>query len=76
LRDVITWAIGQRLRYYYSGPLNYDPKLHLGHELAPLDLYVMHTNAILNLIFRRVLKYLEPSRHEPILRQFPNANQL
>ena len=76
LRDVIRWAIDQGLRYYCSGPLNYDPKLHLGHELMPLDLYVMHTRALFNPIFRRALKFLEPTRHDPILRRFPNADQL
>jgi len=76
MRDVIRWAIEQRLRYYVSGPLNYDPKLHLGHELAPLDLYVRHTNSWLNPIFSVALKYLEPTRHDPILKRFPNADQL
>jgi len=76
MRDVIRWAIEQKLRYYVSGPLNYDPKLHLGHELAPLDLYVLHTSAFLNPIFKFALKYLEPTRHDPILKEFPNAGQL
>ena len=76
LRDVIRWAIDHRVRYYCSGPLNYDPKLHLGHELAPLDLYVLHTRPLFNRIFRSVVKYLEPTRHDPILRRFPNADQL
>ncbi len=76
LRDIIRWAIAGGLRSYCSGPLNYDPKLHLGCELAPLDLYVMHTRAFFNPLFRRALKYLEPTRHDPILRRFPNADQL
>jgi predicted N-acyltransferase len=76
MRDVIRWAIDQQLRYYVSGPLNYDPKLHLGHELAPLDLYVLHTSALLNPIFKFALKYLEPTRHDPILKKFPNAGTL
>lgn len=76
LRDVITWAIANGVREYRSGPLNYDPKLHLGHKLAPLDLYVTHTNPLLNPIFRRVIKYLEPTRHDPVLKQFPNASEL
>ena len=76
MRDVIRWAIEQKLRYYVSGPLNYDPKLHFGHELAPLDLYVRHTRAWLNPIFSVALKYLEPTRHDPILKKFPNADQL
>jgi hypothetical protein len=76
MRDVIRWAIEQKLRHYVSGPLNYDPKLHLGHELAPLDLYVRHTNNLLNPIFKLALKYLEPTRHDPILKKFPNAAEL
>ena len=76
LRDVITWALQQRLKYYYSNPLNYEPKLHLDCELVPLDLYVMHTNVFLNPIFRRAIKYLGPTRHDPVLRRFPNADEL
>jgi len=76
LRDVIRWGIAHKLRTYCSGPLNYDPKLHLGCVLMPLDLYVMHTNSMVNPVFRRLIKYLGPTRHDPILRQFPNANEL
>ncbi len=76
LRDIISWAMEQGLKYYYSNPLNYDPKLHLDCELVPLDLYVMHTNTLLNPIFRRLIKYLGPTRHDPVLQRFPNADQL
>jgi Acetyltransferase (GNAT) domain len=76
LRDIISWALQQGLKYYYSNPLNYEPKLHLDCELVPLDLYVRHTSALLNPIFRRVVKYLGPTRHDPVLRKFPNADQL
>lgn len=76
MRDVIRWTIEQKLSNYVSGPLNYDPKLHLGHELAPLDLYVMHTKRWLNPIFQFALKYLEPTRHDPTLKKFPNAAEL
>ncbi len=76
LRDIISWALQQRLKYYYSNPLNYEPKLHLDCELVPLDLYVRHTSALLNPIFRRVIKYLGPTRHDPVLKRFPNADQL
>jgi predicted N-acyltransferase len=76
LRDVLQWAIEQKLEYYCSGPLNYDPKLHLGCDLVPLDLYVMHTSALLNPVFRPIIKYLGPTRHDPVLRKFPNADQL
>jgi predicted N-acyltransferase len=76
LRDVIAWAIEQRLKYYYSTPLNYEPKLHLRCELVPLDLYVRHTAPAINAIFRRIVKFLEPTRHDPVLRRFPNAHEL
>jgi predicted N-acyltransferase len=76
LRDIISWALEQGLKYYYSNPLNYEPKLHLDCELVPLDLYVMHTNPLLNPIFRRLIKYLGPTRHDPVLHRFPNADQL
>jgi hypothetical protein len=76
LRDILSWALEQGLKYYYSNPLNYEPKLHLDCELAPLDLYVIHTNPLLNPIFRRLIKYLGPTRHDPVLARFPNADQL
>src|SRR5262249_25076969 len=76
LRDIISWALQQGLKYYYSNPLNYEPKLHLDCELVPLDLYVMHTNPLLNPIFGRLIKYLGPTRHDPVLQRFPNADQL
>jgi predicted N-acyltransferase len=76
LRDIISWSLQQGLKYYYSNPLNYGPKLHLRCELVPLDLYVMHTNPLLNPIFRRMIKYLGPTRHSRFLRRFPNADQL
>jgi hypothetical protein len=76
LRDVLTWAMEHGLKEYCSGPLNYDPKLHLGCKLMPLDLYVMHTRGFLNLIFRHALRYLEPTRHDRVLCRFPNASEL
>jgi predicted N-acyltransferase len=76
LRDIISWALQQGLKFYYSNPLNYEPKLHLDCELVPLDLYVRHISGLLNPIFRRVLKYLGPTRHDLVLRRFPNADAL
>lgn len=76
IRDIISWAMNQGLDYYCSSPLNYQPKLHLGCDLVPLDLYVMHTAAFVNPVFRRAIKLLGPTRHEPVLQQFPNADQL
>jgi predicted N-acyltransferase len=76
LRDILRWAIDNRLTFYCSSPLNYDPKLHLGCDLAPLDLYVKHTQPLLNPIFRRVVRLLEPTRHDPVLPKFSNAAEL
>ena len=76
LRDIISWALGQGLERYRSSPLNYHPKLHLGCDLFPLDLYVMHTTPWLNPIFQRALKFLEPTRHDPVLRRFRNAHEM
>jgi predicted N-acyltransferase len=76
LRDIISWSLAQGLERYRSSPLNYHPKLHLGCDLYPLDLYVMHTAAWLNPIFRQALKFLEPTRHDPVLRRFRNAHEL
>jgi predicted N-acyltransferase len=76
LRDIISWSLAQGLERYRSSPLNYHPKLHLGCDLYPLDLYVMHTSTWLNPIFRHALRFLEPTRHDPVLRQFRNAHEL
>lgn len=76
IRDIISWSLRHGLKYYTSTPLNYDPKLHLGCHLVPLDLYVRHTAPLLNPIFGRAVQYLEPTRHDPVLRQFPNAHEL
>ncbi len=76
IRDILSWAIENRLKFYCSSPLNYDPKLHLGFELAPLDLYVRHARVIFNPIFARLVRWLEPTRHDAVLRRFPNAPEL
>lgn len=76
LRDILSWSLEQGLKRYRSSPLNYQPKLHLGCDLYPLDLYVCHSNPVLNRIFRPLLKFLEPTRHDPVLKRFPNAHEL
>jgi hypothetical protein len=76
LRDILRWALAHGLHSYYSSPLNYDPKLHLGCRLVPLDLYVMHTGTVLNPIFRGALRFLQPTKHDPVLKRFANAHEL
>ena len=75
-RDVFNWAIKNGVRTYHTAPLNYDPKLHLRLELAPLDLYVCHTSRLINPVFRVAMNFLQPVRHHPILRKFPNAHEM
>ena len=76
LRDIIEWSIQHGIKWYCSSALNYDPKLHLKSDLAPLDLYVTHTSKIANAILRRVLPWMEPTRGDKTLAQFKNAADL
>jgi hypothetical protein len=76
IRDIINWAITNGMRWYVSSALNYEPKLHLKSELAPLDLYVKHTSPLINAVMKRVLPLLEPTRNDPILQRFPNFSEV
>ena len=75
-RDVYSWATENGLEEYYSGQLNYAPKLHLRFKLEPLDLYVLHTSPVVNAFFRLLAPVLEPTRYDPILRAFPGYADL
>jgi predicted N-acyltransferase len=75
-RDVLAWAIGERLAWYCSTPLGYDPKLQLGCDPAPLDLYVRHRSPVINFLMKRILPYLEPTRHDKTLPGFSNYHEM
>ena len=75
-RDVIQWCLQNGVHTYHTGPLNYDPKLHLKLTLVPQDLYARHNSALINPFFKLAIKYLEPTRHDPVLRKFSNAGDL
>jgi hypothetical protein len=75
-RDVLSWAMGQKLKWYCSTPLGYDPKLRLGCDLAPLDLYVRHRWDVANFFMKRILPWLEPTRNDKTLREFSNYHEL
>ena len=75
-RDTIVWALKNGIHTYHSAPLNYDPKYHFRMELEPLDLYVRAPNGLVNAVFKWVLPLLEPTRYDPVIRKFPNANDL
>lgn len=71
VRDMISWVISGG----YSA-LNYDPKLHLRHQLDQIDLYVRHTSWGLNLALKWALPILEPTHCDQTLRRFPNYQEL
>jgi hypothetical protein len=75
-RDIVTWALANGYKSYYSAPLNYEPKYHLRHDLAPLDLYVRTSWTWFNPIFRAIVPYLEPTRYDPMIRRFANSHEL
>ena len=75
-RDIVRWALAHGLRRYESSPFNYDPKLHLRMTLVPYDLYARHTSPVMHRILRWFAPLLAPTRREPLLRQFPNADEM
>jgi hypothetical protein len=75
-RDLIRWAMTNGYEWFQSSGLNYDPKLHLRHRLAPVDLYVKHTSPVLNMLLRVALPWLEPTRYDQTLKKFPNYSEL
>lgn len=76
MRDLFRWALAQQLTRYETGQLNYDPKFHFRMRLAPPDLYARLTSPLLNPLFKLALAYLQPVRHDPIIRRFPNFAEL
>jgi Acetyltransferase (GNAT) domain len=76
VRDMISWGISQGYRWFRSSGLNYDPKLHMRHRLDPIDLYVRHTSALANAIFRLALPWIVPVRYDATLKLFPDYKDL
>lgn len=71
-RDILEWAIENKLNRYYSTPGGYHPKLMLRMDLVPLDLYVRHVKQWMQPVFGRFTRWLEPTRQESVLREFSN----
>jgi predicted N-acyltransferase len=76
MRDTISWAIANGYTSIVSSALGYAPKLQMRHVLEPLDLYVRHASPAVNAVMTRVLPWLEPTRGEKMLKQFPNYSDL
>lgn len=76
VRDTINWAIQGGYRWFRSSGLNYDPKLHLRHQLDPIDLYVRHVSAAANVVLKRILPWMVPARYDQTLKKFRNYPDL
>jgi hypothetical protein len=76
LRDIMNWGLRNGCGAYWTAGLNYDPKLNLKMNLAPLDLYVRHTSGLANAGFRRIIGRFGPTRYDSHLRKFPNFGEL
>lgn len=75
-RGLVRWGMENGYKWFQSSGLNYDPKLHLRYRLEPVDLYVKHTSAIINMIMRAVLPWLAPVRYDKTLKKFSNYSEL
>ena len=76
VRDMIGWGIANGFKRFRSSALNYEPKLHMRSILEPLDIYIRHTSPALNALLARVLPWMEPTRQDPLLKRFPNYNDI
>ena len=71
-RDIIEWVLQHHCRTYRSAPFNYDPKMHLGLELEPVDLFVRRRFPICNFLLCHFAPRFSPVKSDPVLRrQFP-----
>jgi len=75
-RDMVSWAIANKYKWFRSSGLNYDPKLHLRHLLDPIDLYVRHTSTPINALLKHILPSIEPTRYDKTLAKFRNYEEL
>jgi hypothetical protein len=76
VRDMINWGISKGYKWFRSSGLSYDPKLHMRHRLDPIDLYVRHTSAFANAIFKLALPWMAPARYDATLKLFPDYKEL
>jgi predicted N-acyltransferase len=75
-RDILSWAIDNRYKWYCSTALNYDPKFHWRMQLDPLDLYVRHRWDPVNFFMKHLLPLLEPTKNDKNLQRFSNFADL
>jgi predicted N-acyltransferase len=74
-RDILAWAMKNGYKRYVSMGVSYRPKLHLGHRLEPLDLYVRHSSPLINAVFL-FLPLVGPVSRDKTLARFANYKEL
>jgi predicted N-acyltransferase len=76
IRDVLSWAMTHGYKTFRSSEGGYDPKLHLRFRLDPVDLYARHGSVLMNFVLSRLLPYMVPVSHDPVLRRFPDYDRV
>ena len=68
--DILDWALKNHLRFYETGPFDYEVKLHLRLCPDPLDLYIRHRSPVINLLLKFVAPVFAPAKSDPALRKY------
>ena len=74
-RDILEWALRHGYRRYRTSPFNYEPKMHLGLQLEPVDLFVRHRSPFLNVFLRDFAPRFAPAQTEPVLRRHYSSSR-
>lgn len=67
-RDIVRWCIGNGVRKYKSGALNYDPKKRLDLDFLPQSIFMRHKNRLMNFFLGILTRSLKPENFDPTLR--------
>ncbi|MDO8662855.1 MAG: GNAT family N-acetyltransferase [Candidatus Omnitrophota bacterium] len=64
------WCIKNEMRVYQPGFSDYHPKIRLGAQLIPLDIYAKAFNPLLNALIRLIKPLIEPKNLDPVPKDF------
>lgn len=67
-RDLMKWCIHHNIKTYEMGQTSYEPKRRLGFKLVPLYFYIKHTNKIMNVCCRFLVRFIRPSNFDPVFK--------
>jgi hypothetical protein len=65
----IDYCIKNGLRFYQPGTTDYHPKVRLGAELIPLDIWTKSPNHLLNLALKLAAPFIQPKNLDPSLKE-------